>query len=298
MNFELKGIIPAMVTPIEGGEKVDEKALKKIINHLVGKGVHGIFALGTTGEFYAFSEEEYSKIVEITVEETNGRVPVYIGAAAITTKQAKKLSHIAQEAGADAISVLTPMFIKPNDDELYAHYRDIAKSTKLPVILYNNVGKTGVNISADLAFKLSSIENIAGIKDSSGDFSLTSEYIRRTKNSDFSVLAGRDTLIYATLCHGGSGAIAACANIVPEVCVEIYERFIIGDLQGAFYAQNKLSPLRHAFKYGTFPAVIKAGLEIIGLNMGKCFSPVQELSLEEKGIIRRIIESVMNDVHD
>ena len=293
MNFELKGIIPAMITPIDSGERVDESALRKMINYLIAKGVHGIFALGTTGEFYAFSEKEYSNIVEITVDEVNGRVPVYIGACALTTKQTMKLSHIALKAGADAISVLTPMFIKPNDDELYAHYKDIAENTTLPVILYNNVGKTGVNISADLAVRLSGVENIVGVKDSSGDFSLTSEYLRRTKGSGFSVLAGRDTLIYATLCHGGVGAIAATANIVPEVCVDIYESFKKGELQGALRAQNKLSPLRHAFKYGTFPAVIKAGLEIIGLDMGKCFSPVRELSREEKEILRQIIEPML-----
>ena len=293
MNFELKGIIPAMITPIDSGERVDESALRKMINYLIAKGVHGIFALGTTGEFYAFSEKEYSNIVEITVDEVNGRVPVYIGACALTTKQTIKLSSIAQKAGADALSVLTPMFIKPNDDELYSHYKDIAENTTLPVVLYNNVGKTGVNISADLAVRLSDVENIVGVKDSSGDFSLTSEYLRRTSGSGFSVLAGRDTLIYATLCHGGVGAIAATANIVPEVCVDIYESFKKGDLQGALRAQNKLSPLRHAFKYGTFPAVIKAGLEIIGLDMGKCFSPVQELSCGEKEILRQIIEPML-----
>src|SRR4030042_3148273 len=140
------------------------------------------------------------------------------------------------------VSILTPYFIKPNEAELMEFYTSISKATRLPVLLYNNPGRTGVNISADFVLKASKVENIVGIKDSSGDLSLTAEYIRRTDET-FSVLAGRDTLIYGTLCYGGKGAIAATANVAPKVIVEIYEAFQAGDLKRSLEGTFRLAPV-------------------------------------------------------
>ena len=144
---ELKGVIPPIVTPVDENENVDEAGLKRVIDHVVNGGVHGVFVLGSNGEFYAFDFENQKRAVEITVNHVGGRVPVYAGATAITTKGCIKSAKMAEEAGADAITVLTPMFIKPNENELYNHYEAIAKSTSLPVLLYNNPEKTTNNIS-------------------------------------------------------------------------------------------------------------------------------------------------------
>jgi 4-hydroxy-tetrahydrodipicolinate synthase len=170
-------------------------------------------------------------------------------------------------------------------------YTTIAKSTRLPVLLYNNPGRTGVNISADFAVKASKVDNIVGIKDSSGDMTLTAEYIRRTGET-FTVLAGRDTLIYATLCYGGKGAIAATANVAPKIIVEIYEAFVAGDMKRALTAQFRLAPLRLAFDLGTFPVVIKEALTLIGIDAGLGIAPVGGMKPEAKAELKGILQQM------
>ncbi|MBZ4646214.1 MAG: 4-hydroxy-tetrahydrodipicolinate synthase [Petroclostridium sp.] len=289
MNFVPKGVLPAMITPLTKEGKINEKALRKLVNYLIDGGIHGIFAVGTTGEFYGLTPEEHREVLEITVDETKGRVPVYAGAAAITTKQVVKLVNIAEEVGVDAVSVLTPMFISPSQDQLITHYKTIAANTKLPILLYNNVPKTGVTITAATAAKLADVENIVGIKDSSGDFTLTGEYIRLTRGKNFHVLAGRDTLIHAALCYGGTGSIAACANVAPRLCADIYDKYMAGDIKGSLEAQYTLAPLRIGFTLGTFPTVIKEALELLGIEAGPCMDPVGPMSTEEKEQLKKIL---------
>ncbi len=137
--------------------------------------------------------------------------------------------------------------------------------------------------------KLAEVHNIAGIKDSSGDMTMTAEYIRLTQDSDFSVLMGRDTLIYGALCYGATGSIASCANVAPGLCVEIYEKFIAGDLKGSLKAQFTLAPLRIAFTLGTFPAVIKESLKLLGIEAGPCMEPAGPLTIEEKTKLRKVL---------
>lgn len=291
MNFQPKGIIPAMVTPITKEGKINESALRKLTNYLIDGGVHGLFPVGSQGEFYALTFEEKKRIIEIVVEETRGRVPVYAGTGAITIREAVALTQMAEAAGVSAVSVVTPYFIKPNDSELMEFFTAVAKATRLPVLLYNNPGRTGVNISADFVVKASAIENMVGIKDSSGDLTLTAEYIRRT-DEKFSVLAGRDTLIYGTLCYGGKGAIAATANVAPRVIVEIYEAFMAGDHKRALAAQYRLAPLRLAFDLGTFPVVIKEALNLMGIDAGVGVPPVGGISPKAKEELKEILKKM------
>jgi 4-hydroxy-tetrahydrodipicolinate synthase len=288
MNFQPKGIIPAMVTPVTSSGKINVKALRKLTNYLIKGGVHGLFPVGSQGEFYALTFEEKKRVIEAVVEETRGRVPVYAGTGAVTTREAIALTKMAEKAGVSAVSVLTPFFIRPNDEELFEHYKKIAKATRLPVLLYNNPQRTGVPISADFVVRASKIENIVGIKDSSGDLTLTSEYIRRT-GKNFSVLAGRDTLIYGTLCYGGKGAIAATANVAPKVVVEIYEAFQAGDWKRSLEAQFRLAPLRLAFDLGTFPVVIKEALNLIGIDAGVGIPPVGGITPKAKADLKGIL---------
>jgi 4-hydroxy-tetrahydrodipicolinate synthase len=292
MIFKPRGVIPPVITPLTNEGKINEKALRKLVNHLIANGVHGLFPIGTTGEFYGLTDDEFRAILEITKDEANGRVPIYGGANHITTRGAVNLAQIAEEVGVDALSVLTPMFISPNQNQIYKHYETIAKSTKLPIILYNNKPKTGVDITPETVTKLSDIENIIGVKDSTGDMTNTEEYIRLTRGKDFSVLLGRDTLIYAGLCYGAAGAIASCANVAPRIAADIYDKYVAGDLQGALEAQFKLAPLRIAFNIGTFPAVIKAGLEMQGIEAGPCYEPVGELTVEEKEKLRKVLKEM------
>lgn len=287
-----KGIIPALVTPLTVDEKVDEKGLRNLIGYLIEGGVHGLFVIGTTGEFYGLTLEEKKIIIEITVDEAKKRVPVYAGTGAITTRECVLLTEMAEDCQVDAVSILTPMFISPSQNELYEHYKSIAESTGLPIILYNNAPKTGINISAETVERLTEINNIIGVKDSSGDFTLTSEYIRRTRNKDFHVLAGRDTHIYACLCSGGSGAISACANVAPRLSADIYDLFVKGDIKGSLEAQYAISPLRIAFTLGSYPTVIKEALSLIGIEVGPCLKPVGGMSYNEKEELRKILRGM------
>lgn len=290
---DLKGVIPPIITPVDAEENVDEEGLRNVIDHVIDGGVHGIFVLGSNGEFYALDFENQKRAVEITVNHVKGRVPVYAGTSAITTKECIKLAKMAEEAGADALTVLTPMFIQPNEKELYNHFEAIAQSTNLPILLYNNPGKTTNNISVSLLEKLARIDNIIGIKNTSFDFPQTIEYIRVTKDiQNFKVLSGSDYLIYGTLAYGGAGCVAGTANVAPRLVVDIYEKYMAGDYEGAMEAQYKLIPLRNTYNYGSFPVVMKDCLNLMGLKVGHPVKPIDHCSEERLQEIKKVLKDL------
>lgn len=287
---DLKGVIPPIVTPVDADENVDEQGLKNVIDYVLSGGVHGIFVLGSNGEFYGLDFENQKKAIEIAVNYVNGRVPVYAGASAITTKGCIKLAQAAEKIGADAITVLTPMFIQPNEKELYNHYEAIAKSTNLPVLLYNNPGKTMNNISVSLLEKLSKIDNIMGIKNTSLNFSQTIDFIRIAKKiGNFKVFCGIDYYIYATLAYGGAGCVAGTANVAPRLVVDIYDKYNAGDYKGALEAQFKLIPLRTAYSYGSFPVIMKECLNLMGINVGNPVKPIEHCTDEKLEEIKKVL---------
>ena len=291
--FKPYGIIPPIVSPFDEKGKFNEKVYRTLIDRLIEGGVHGIFPLGTTGEFYAFSVAESKTVLEITMDQVNGRVPVYAGANNITTRGTIELVQIAQECKVDAVSVLTPMFISQTQQELVHFYTDIAGSTDLPVIIYNNRPKTNVHVEPKTIAKLAEIENIVGVKDSTGDFTNTAEYIRLTRGNDnFGVLLGRDTLIHAGLCHGAVGAIASCANVAPRIAADIYDKYVAGDIEGSLEAQLLFAPLRIATNMGSFPQVIKEGLELQGVPVGNCLEPIRPLSTDERETLRSVLSDM------
>ncbi len=288
MDFTPHGIVPAMVTPFTRDEQLHEPALSELVRRLIGDGVHGVFVLGSQGEYYALDMQEKRRVIEVTVTAADGRVPVYAGTGATTTREAVRLTQMADEAGADAVSVITPTFITPSQNELYDHYREIAASTTLPVLLYSNPGRTGVQISVALAARLAQLDNIVGIKDSSGDLSITADFINGTPPS-FRVFAGRDTLVFATLLYGGAGAVAASGNVAARHLVRLYDACMDGNMDTARTAQAEIAPLRAAFSLGTFPAVIKEALLMTGLDAGPCRRPVGPLSDEAREQLRQIM---------
>lgn len=286
--FRPEGIIAAMVTPMDNDQRVDEKALRLLVKRLVDAGVHGLFCLGTTGEFYALTDEEKEQIVKTVVEEAAGRVPVYAGTGGISTHEVIRLTQRIRNSGVKAVSVITPYFIAPSQEELYFHYQTVAKSVDVPILLYNIPARTGVHLEVDTVAELSKIPNIIGIKDSSGKF----EYIKRCieKTGDhFSVLAGNDSLILSTLEAGGKGAIAATANVVPGLVVSIYENFINGRTKEAKAAQEKLKPLRDAFSLGTAPGVLKEAVNAAGIAAGPPRLPVTRLTGDALAQLKRVI---------
>lgn len=288
----IKGVVPPVVTPVDENDIVEENVFRQIIEHVIEGGVHGVFALGSNGEFYGLDFNEQKRVIEIAVDQVKGRVPVYAGIGAITTKESVKLAKMAEESGAKAITVLPPMFISPNEEELYQHFVTIAEATSLPILIYNNPDRLKVNISANLVERLANIPNIVGAKDSSGDLTLTSEYIRRTRDKDFKVMAGRDTMILGTLVYGGIGCVAATANIAPALVVEIYEKFMAGDLKGSLEAQYKLAPLRIAMGLGSWPVVTKDAVNLIGIQAGKPIKPNTSCSEANMAKLKGILDNM------
>lgn len=289
--MRIEGIIPPVATPMQANQDLDLPRLQWFLDHQISNGVHGVFVLGTNSEFYALDEAEKQAVIATAVAHVRRRVPVWAGTGAETTREAIRLTRLAEKEGADGVSVITPYFISPNQQEIYDHYRQIAECTSLPVVLYNNPSTCGgLKIDPDTVGRLAEIPNILGVKDSSGDLQNTQEYIKVVP-SRFSVLMGRDTLIFPSLLMGTRGAVPATGNVAPALLVEIYERFRKGDLEGAKAAQLRLNPLRLALQLCTAPGGVKAALEMLGLSIGPCRSPVSGLAPEKRAKMRAALEA-------
>lgn len=275
--MKIHGIIPPVATPMQANEDLDLPRLKWFLDHQINSGVHGVFVLGTNSEFYALDDREKQEVIATAVEHVRGRVPVYAGTGAETTREAVRLTKMAEKEGVQGVSVITPYFVIPNQQEIYDHYRRIAEVTSLPVVLYNNPATCGgVKIDVDTVARLAEIPNILGVKDSSGDLQNTIEYMRVVPER-FSVMMGRDTLIFSALILGARGAVPATGNIAPKLLVEIYESFVRGDHAASLAAQRRLHHVRMALTLGTAPGGVKAALQCLGMSIGPSRAPVAPL---------------------
>lgn len=294
MGFQPKGIVVPIVTPLNADETFNEAAYRKLIDHLADGGVHGVFPFGTTGEFYAFDQGFYNHVLAVTKDQVKGRMAIYAGANHITTRGTIAIAkEVEKVGGIDVLSVLTPMFVSQTQQEVYEFYRELAENTSLPIIIYNNKPKTNVTVEPATVAKLAELPGIIGVKDSTGDMTNTEEYLRLTRGMpDFSVMMGRDTLIYAALCYGATGAIASCANVAPRIAADIYDKFMAGDHGGALEAQFTFSALRIATSMGSFPVVLKEALRLIGQDCGDCMKPIQPLTEAQ----REKLHSVLKDM--
>jgi 2-dehydro-3-deoxy-D-pentonate aldolase len=297
-TLQIRGIIPPVATPMQSNEDLDLPRFRWFLDHLIQQGVHGVFVLGTNSEFYALDEREKQQVIAIAVEHVAKRVPVFAGTGAETTREAVRLTKLAEREGADGVSVITPYFINPSQQEIYDHYRRIAESTSLPVILYNNPSTCGgVKIDVDTVARLAQVPNILGIKDSSGDLQNTNEYVRVVPLR-FSVMQGRDTLIYPSLLFGAQGAVPASANVAPGLAVLIFEAFQRGDHASAKAAQLRLNPMRLSLNLGTAPGGVKAALDLLGMSLGPSRSPIAPLSPDKREKMRAALQQagLLSDV--
>ena len=294
-NLELRGIIPPIVTPMNEDESINEQELRNQVNRQIEAGAHGIFPFGTNGEAYILSEEEKERVLAIVIEETNKRVPVYAGTGCISTKDTIRLSKKAQELGADVLSIITPSFAAASQEELYQHFKAVAEAVDMPIVLYNIPARTGNAISPATVKRLSKIKNIVGVKDSSGNFDNMLQYIEVTRDrEDFVVLSGNDSLILWNLMAGGSGGIAGCANVYPEVMVSIYENFKAGNIEKARQAQDSIRSFRGCFKHGNPNTIVKAAVDMLGHPVGKCRAPfnyIPQVGIEE---LKTVLEENKN----
>ncbi len=271
--FKPYGVITPVLTALDDNEEFNPKAYTDFINHLIDSGVHGIFALGTNGEFYAFSMQEKLEIIKTAVEAARGRVPVYAGTGCVTTKETVELTRaVTRQGGVDCLSVISPYFTAITQDDLFRHYKAVAECTDLPILLYNIPARTGNNIAFQTVKKLAQFENIIGIKDSSGNFDNTLKYIENT-DPRLSVLAGSDSLILWTLLAGGAGAISGCSNVFPELMVSIYNLFKEGKIAEANEAQKKIRPFRNVMQMGNPNSVVKRAAQLLGYKVGPARAP-------------------------
>lgn len=276
MNTDfIKGVIVPIITVIDEEEKINEAAMRAQVDYVINGGLHGILAFGSNGEFYQIEEEEMERGFKIMVDQAAGRVPVYFGIGAINTKKCVRLAKMAVANGAAGISILQPMFLKPNFNELFLHFKTIAEAVpEIPVLLYNNPGRVGYTLSADLVEKLAhEVKNIVGMKDTSGDITQTEEFIRRNADVCFKVFGGKDTLLYASLCIGAVGGVCTAGNFMPELIVDIYNKYVAGDLKGSLAAQYKLNPVRLAMDGASFPVAAKDMAIMRGQAAGKPYLP-------------------------
>ena len=276
MNTEfIKGVVVPIITVIDKDEKIDEAGMRKQVDFVIENGLQGILAFGSNGEFYQLEEDEMERGLKIMVSQAAGRVPVYFGIGAINTKKAIRLAKMAVTNGAACVSVLQPMFLKPTHDELYRHFKAIAEAIpETPVLLYNNPGRVGYGLNADIVTELAhDVENIVGMKDTSGDITLTEECVRRNRDVDFKVFGGKDTLLYASLCVGAVGGVCTAGNFMPGLIEDVYQKFVAGDYAGSREAQRKLSPVRLAKDKASFPVAAKDMANIRGQEVGDPYLP-------------------------
>lgn len=291
--MNLRGIIPPIVTPMQANEDIDLPRLRSLIDHMLAKGVHGIFVLGTTSEFYSLDDREKQEVIATAVAHVNKRVPVLAGTGAETTREAVRITRIAEKEGVDGVSVITPYYISPTQSEIADHFRRIAESTDLRVLLYSNPSTCGgLKIDVETVARLAEVSNIVGMKDSAGDLQNFIEYVRATPREKFAVFQGRDTLILPALQFGARGAVPGTCNIAPELCVGIYEAYQRGDVATAQSLQLRLSPLRLGLAIGTAPGAIKAAMNLLGMSVGPSRSPVAPLTGDKLDKLRGIVKQV------
>ena len=275
--MKIKGIITAMVTPLSE-DGINEAATRKLVNKLINDGVHGLFVLGTNGEFYALSEAEKLALVEIVVDEADGRVPVFAGSGGISTEEVIKVTNQFVELGVDAVSVITPYLIKLSDEELIQHYQTIALNTNLPMILYNIPANTQLSINESVFKELIQLPQIIGIKDSSGNLENIQMYLEMNDREDFSILIGSDSLILPALQMGVDGAVAATSNVLTKTDLGIYQAFLENKMERAQVLQESINDFRGILKLATVPSVLKHSLELIGFPVGAPKNPVRKVS--------------------
>ncbi len=291
-NVELKGIVVPIVTPMNEDESINTEELRRQVNRQIEAGIHGIFPFGTNGEGYILNGEEKKLVLETVIDQVAGRVPVYAGTGCISTKETIEQCKMAEAAGADILSVITPSFAKASQYELKVHYETVAAAVpNMPIVLYNIPMRTGNALEPQTVVELAQVDNIVGAKDSSGDWDNLSAYIELTKDLDFGVLSGNDALILKALKAGAKGAIAGCANVYPKNMVGIYENYVSGNLDAAEQCQANVSALRACFKYGNPNTVVKTAVNLLGYPVGKCRAPFNCLCPEGVEALRTALES-------
>jgi 4-hydroxy-tetrahydrodipicolinate synthase len=257
------GAMVAIVTPFSNG-KVDEEAFRRLINFQIENGTQAIIPCGTTGESATFTHEEHKFVVEFTIKEVNGRVPVIAGTGSNSTAEAIELTRHAREAGADAALMICPYYNKPTQEGLYQHFKAVAEAVPMPIIMYNIMARTGVNMVPETVARLAGIDNIVGTKEASGNLQQMTEIIELC-GPTFDVISGDDPLTLPLMAVGGTGVISVASNVAPGQVLEMTSAFLNGDLAKAQELNIRLQPLFRALFLETNPIPVKMALGFMGM---------------------------------
>lgn len=273
----IHGSMVAIVTPFRNG-KIDEKALKDLIEFQIENGTHGIVPCGTTGESPTLSHEEHEYVIELTVNAVNKRVPVIAGTGSNSTKEAIRLTRFAKEIGADATLLVVPYYNKPTQEGLYLHFKQIATQVNIPIILYNIPGRTGVNMTPETIARLAGdFKNIIGVKEATGSIPQASKILHLC-GMDFLLLSGEDSINFSLLAIGARGFITVTANIAPKDVADLYNHFNNGEFEKARDLHYKLLPLNEALFIETNPIPVKAALSMMDKIKYEYRLPLSEMT--------------------
>jgi 4-hydroxy-tetrahydrodipicolinate synthase len=283
-----EGAFVALVTPFKDSE-VDEQALRDLIEFQIAGGTNGIVPCGTTGESATLSHEEHRKVVQISIDQVNKRIPVMAGAGSNSTAEAVELVKFAEKAGADAALLVTPYYNKPTQEGIYLHYKTVAENTSLPLFPYNVPGRTGTNILPETLARLAEIENIAGVKEATGDLKQGTDVIALCPE-DFIVLSGDDFTTMPLMAVGGKGVISVVANVVPEKMSGMCSAALNGDWKTARKLHYELRKLNQAMFFETNPIPVKTALALmgkVGMELRLPLCPMSENNLDRLKAVMR-----------
>jgi len=263
--MQFSGIIPPVVTPLDENERVDEGAMRALVRHLIQSGVHGIFVLGSTGEFAHLTDDEKRRAIDVVVSEVNGEVPVLVGVTEAGTKRSIFWAKEAQRFGANGVVAAPPFYYRLSDAEIENHYRALSSECELPILIYHIPSTTKVRFSLELIERLAEAPNIVGIKDSTGDLPFVLNLVDQMNGRNFLVFQGHDALLAPTLLYGAHGGINSSANLVPSWFVALYDAARRGEATSALAWQRKINELVRLLETMTFLPALKMSLHLKGL---------------------------------
>jgi 4-hydroxy-tetrahydrodipicolinate synthase len=284
-----EGSFVALVTPFKDDESLDEAKLKELIELQIDGGTHGIVPCGTTGESPSLTEEEHDRVIELTVETVNGRVPIIAGTGSNSTMRTLRATEHAKAAGADAALIVTPYYNKPNQQGLYAHYMKIAESVDIPIVIYNVPGRCGTDILSETVAQLAEHPNIVGLKEATGELKRASEVVSMCPD-DFVVLSGDDINTLPILSVGGKGVISVVANVDPADIAETCNAFKAGNIELARKLHYKTMQLAVDLFIETNPIPAKTALMLMGKLNGKLRLPLAPLTPANQETLRQTLE--------
>ena len=293
MNFE--GTTVAMVTPFTKDDGVDETGMRENINYLIENGVNGILAAGTTGESATITHDEQRKMIDILVDEVNGRVKAIAGAGSNSSKEALGLVQHAEDSGADAALVITPYYNKPQQHGLYQHYKLLSESTNIPIIVYNVPSRTGTDIDVETIGKVAQLDGIVGIKEANPDMDKVSHTIKRLQDldcTDFAVLSGNDNLTLPMIAMGAKGVISVVANVDPARMSQMVDAGLKGDFETAFKLHYELYNLMKVLFIESNPVPAKESLNMMGRPAGHVRMPLAPLKEESKAKLSEVLNDL------